>query len=154
MSPISSRNRVPPSAIITFPCIPLVLAPVKGPLDSRRALSISDSGIAAQLSGTNGLLALGRPDEARVQIALCRSRFPVQDQGKIDVNQPGRALDCAFQLRIASRRIFPGGSRPAWTNRDFAQEQGQVCGPEGTRVPIGRSHLGGFFGTSISYFGQ
>jgi hypothetical protein len=32
--------------------------------------------------------------------------FPMQDQGKIDVNQPGRALDCTFQLRIAPREFF------------------------------------------------
>jgi hypothetical protein len=28
--------------------------------------------------------------------------FAVQDQGKIDVNQPGSALNYAFQLRIVS----------------------------------------------------
>jgi hypothetical protein len=32
--------------------------------------------------------------------------FPVQDQGKIDVNQPRRTLDYTLQLRIAPGEFF------------------------------------------------
>ncbi len=54
MSPISSRNRVPPSAFSNSPRL-VVCAPVKAPRTwPNSSLSSSPSGIAVQLIGTKG----------------------------------------------------------------------------------------------------
>ncbi|MNG00438.1 hypothetical protein D3C84_833740 [compost metagenome] len=54
MSPISSRNRVPPLASSKRPAR-LVIAPVKAPFSwPNSSLSSNSAGIAPQLTGTNG----------------------------------------------------------------------------------------------------
>ena len=59
MSPISSRKRVPPSAWRNFPSRVLT-APVKAPLSlPNSSLSISSSGIAAQLTLIKGIFFRG-----------------------------------------------------------------------------------------------
>ncbi|MFZ2053708.1 MAG: hypothetical protein WAU81_05875 [Candidatus Aminicenantales bacterium] len=57
MSPISSRKIVPPSACSNLPTLRSV-APVKAPFSwPKSSLSINSSGMAAQLTWTNGSLA-------------------------------------------------------------------------------------------------
>ncbi|MNR10870.1 hypothetical protein D3C85_1271420 [compost metagenome] len=54
MSPISSRNRVPPLASSKRPAR-LVMAPVKAPFSwPKSSLSSSSAGMAPQLTGTKG----------------------------------------------------------------------------------------------------
>ncbi|MNG05032.1 hypothetical protein D3C84_882040 [compost metagenome] len=60
MSPISSRNKVPPSAICNLPGRPLRSAPVKAPgAVPKNSASSRVSGIAALLMLTNALCARG-----------------------------------------------------------------------------------------------
>ncbi len=75
MSPISSRNRVPPCASSNLP-MPRAMAPVKAPFSwPNNSLSISSRGIAAMLRATNGL-SLRRPKSCR---ARATSSLPVPD---------------------------------------------------------------------------
>ena len=55
MSPISSRNSVPPFGLLEAALVPRLCAPVKAPRSwPNSSLSISSRGIAAMLMATNG----------------------------------------------------------------------------------------------------
>ncbi len=76
MSPISSRNSVPPSAESTRPFLPLPPAPVKEPASwPNSSLSMRLSGSAAQFTATKGLPARG--EEACSALARCSLPTPV-----------------------------------------------------------------------------
>ena len=79
MSPISSKNKVPPSASSNLPDF-LLNAPVKEPFSwPNNSLSINSFGIAAILIATNGPFFLF-PCSCKI---LATSSFPVPDSPKI-----------------------------------------------------------------------
>ena len=100
MSPISSRNSVPPSASTNTPGRSEV-APVNAPLLwPNSSLSISDSGIAPQLSATNGVLVRGAALVQRARDQLLAGAALALDQ---DRDATARRADRALRARGASR---------------------------------------------------
>jgi hypothetical protein len=98
MSAISSRNSVPPSASSNLP-LRAARAPVKAPLVCpNSSLSISSSGIAAQLTSTKGAAARW----LCAWIARATSSLPVPFSPKIST-RPLLGAACAISAR--SRRI-------------------------------------------------
>ena len=125
MSPISSRNSVPPSAISKRP-LRVVMAPVKEPFSwPNSSLSSSSAGMAPQLTATNGRWRRGLAAwMARAAISL-----PVPDSprmrtvgivGRHLLDQPVHGRDCRGNsggqlntviLRVRGQRSSLHGAR-------------------------------------------
>ena len=104
MSPISSKNKVPPSASLNFPSRPLRSAPVKAPgATPKNSASSKVSGTAAMLILTNGPLARGE----LAWMAWANNSLPVP----VSPSKSTGLLDCAalraWRLRSTTTALEP-----------------------------------------------
>ena len=111
MSPISSRNRVPPVGELEA-ALAVLTAPVKAPRSwPKSSLSSSSAGMAPQLTGTNGRPARG--DES--WIARATSSLPVPDSPRISTVLSWCAT---WSISVSTARMAAelpvGRVTPAW----------------------------------------
>jgi hypothetical protein len=143
ISPISSRKRVPPSASAKRPARALV-APVKAPFACpKSSLSRSASGIAAQLTETNGAVArppcVPRAGLAEEQHGNVRVRDALDDVRHF-AHRRAPADEVRQAVPLAKRALERGRLAPhAHFVEGAAKEEGDLVGLERLRRVVVRA---------------
>src|SRR3989440_4451835 len=149
MSPISSRNSVPPFACSKRPILRAV-APVKAPFSwPNSSLSISSRGIAAILIATNGAeRRLPKSCSARDQL-LTGAAFAGDHDREVGSHQPGDgAIDLLHCRRAADQRQLPvidfvlRPCRSRWRTQGPLDDADQLAQIEGLREVFEGAALG------------